>query len=285
MKMTKVIWLVMLVLLAVSCSRVPAGHVGVKVYLLGGDKGVESEELRVGRYWIGMNEELYLFPTFQQNYVWTKDDREGSENNEQLVFQTQEGLEVTGDIGISYHIDPTKVNTIFQKYRKGVEEITDIYLRNHVRDALNTHASTMSVDYIYGKGKTDLIQKVQDTVKDSNKDLGIIVDKVYLIGSFRLPKKVVESINAKIEATQKALQRENEIQAESAEANKRREKAKGEADAILTVARAQAKANNILAKSLTRALVEYKKIEKWNGVVSKYTSGKGGGMLLSIKDE
>ena len=118
-----------------GCSKVPAGNVGVKVYLLGGEKGVDSEVLRVGRYWIGINEDLFLFPTFTQNYVWTKDATEGSPTDESITFQTQEGLGVNADIGISYHIDTDKVSLIFQKYRKGVDEITDIYLRNMVRDA------------------------------------------------------------------------------------------------------------------------------------------------------
>lgn len=68
MKRFKLIMLVGLAMASlVSCSKVPSGHVGVKVYLLGGSKGVESEQLGVGRYWIGWNEELYLFPTFTQN--------------------------------------------------------------------------------------------------------------------------------------------------------------------------------------------------------------------------
>ena len=32
-----------------SCSKVPAGHVGVKVYLYGSNKGVDNEVLGVGR--------------------------------------------------------------------------------------------------------------------------------------------------------------------------------------------------------------------------------------------
>ncbi|TON81215.1 transposase, partial [Vibrio parahaemolyticus] len=54
-----------------GCSKITAGHVGIKVNLLGGDKGVQAEEVGVGRYWVGVNEELYSFPTFSQNYVWT----------------------------------------------------------------------------------------------------------------------------------------------------------------------------------------------------------------------
>ena len=61
-----------------GCSKVPAGNVGIKVFLLGGAKGVDSQELGPGRYWIGWNEDLFLFPTWTQSYVWTKDPAEGS---------------------------------------------------------------------------------------------------------------------------------------------------------------------------------------------------------------
>ena len=54
--MKRIILYILLIVMAVSysgCTKVPAGNVGIKVYLLGGAKGVESEVLGVGRYWIG----------------------------------------------------------------------------------------------------------------------------------------------------------------------------------------------------------------------------------------
>ena len=122
-KMKSKIVLFMLIVLATACSKVPAGYVGVKVNLYGTSKGVQAEELAVGRYWIGMNEELYTFPTFTQNYVWTRSTTEGSPNDESISFQTNEGVVVNTDVGISYHINSKKVTDIFQKYRKGIDEI------------------------------------------------------------------------------------------------------------------------------------------------------------------
>lgn len=270
--------------LAVSCSKVPAGHVGIKVYLLGGDKGVDSEELGVGRYWIGINEELYLFPTFQQNYVWTKDRQEGSIGDESFTFQTKEGLSVGADIGISYHLDPIKVNTIFQKYRRGVDEITDTFLRNNVRDALNSVASNLPITSVYGAGKTALIQEVEETVKNEVGSIGIVVDKIYLIGSLRLPDTVVSALNRKIEATQRAQQRENELREAEAEAKKKVAEANGMARAKLAIAKAdaeakllqadaEAKANHTISKSLTKPLIEYQRIKTWDGKLPAVTGG------------
>lgn len=266
-----------------ACSKVPAGNVGVKVYLLGGDKGVDTEELGVGRYWIGINEELYLFPTFTQNYVWTKDEAEGSRNDESITFQTVEGLTVGADVGISYHINPKLVSTVFQKYRKGVDEITDIFLRNMVRDAFVEIASVQRVESVYGAGKKDLITAVEAHVKEQTAPIGIEVERIYLIGSLRLPGSVITAIDEKIKATQKALQRRNEVEQTKAEADKVRAAAAGEADAILAVATAQAKANDLLTRSLSKRVLTFEAVKKWDGVMPKFmTGGEGGGIAPMV---
>lgn len=256
-----------LVLGLAACSKVPAGHVGVKVYLLGGAKGVDSEEKGVGRYWIGWNEDLFLFPTFTQNHTWTGADK--------LSFQTVEGLEVTADIGISYRVDPTKVTTVFQKYRKGIEEITDVFLRNMIRDALVKRASTLGIESVYGSGKATLIENVQDDVAAQTASIGIIIEKIYWVGTLGLPDNVVGSINAKIQATQMAEQRRNEVAQARAEAEKVVAQAEGEAKANLTIAQAQAEAIEVkgLALRANPEIIEFEKISRWNGTLPQVTGG------------
>lgn len=254
-----------------ACSTVPAGHVGIKVYLLGGSKGVDTEELGIGRYWIGINEELYLFPTFQQNYTWTKDVTEGSENDESLTFQTIEGLSVNADFGISYHVDPTKVTVLFQKYRRGLDEITDTFLRNMVRDALNKCASRLPVESVYGAGKQTLIDSVQSDVANQVANQGILIDKIYLVNDFRLPSTVVAALNAKIEATQKAQQRENEVKQAEAEAAIAKAKAEGE--------RVR---QELEAKTLTPILLQKMWIERWNGNLPAVLASDKSGMILQL---
>ena len=254
-----------------ACSYVPAGNVGIKVNLLGGDKGVDSEVLGVGRYWIGWNEDLYVFPTFMQNYVWTAGADEGSPNDESISFQTADGMTANADIGISYSIDPDKVSIIFQTYRRGVEEITDTFLRNMVRDALVKQSSNKPIEYVYGAGKSELLASVQKDVADQVAPLGINIGKIYWIGEIRLPPTVIDSINAKNAATQMAQQRQNEVAQAKAEADKKIEDARGEAESILRVAEAQAKANKLLAESLTTEFVQYQAITKWDGQLPKMT--------------
>lgn len=240
-----------------ACNRVPAGYRGVIVNLYGSDKGISEQSVGVGRYYLGWNKELYLFPTFLQNYSWTKEQA--------ITMQTSEGLSISTSAGITYRIEPDNVVRVFQKYRLGIEEITNTFLHNQVRDAMNEVASTMTVEQIYGTKKEAFITKVNSIVKAEASANGIEVDKIYLVGSFQLPDNVVSSINSKIQATQNAMRVENEVATSRAEAQKTIVEAKARAEQILINAESQAKANKILAESLTPEFVQYQSILKWDG--------------------
>lgn len=250
-----------------GCSQVPAGYRGVMVNLYGSDKGVADQSVGVGRYYTGWNSELYLFPTFLQNYSW--------KGEQAITMQTSEGLSIRTDAGITYSIRPDNVVKVFQKYRLGIDEITNTFLHNMVRDAMNEVASTMTVEQIYGGKKEEFIRRVNDIVKEEAGVNGIDVDKIYLVGSFELPATVIQSINAKIQATQNAMKVENEVATARAEAQKTIVEAEAKGKQILINAESQAKANKILADSLTTEFVQYQAILRWNGELPKMTGTSG----------
>ena len=255
--------------IAIIQVKIEQGYVGIRVNLLGSSKGVEVEELTVGRYFPLWNEEIFRFPTFTQNYVWTADSREGSPNDESISFQTREGLSVNADVGISYSIKPDMVDVIFQKYRKGIDEITDIFLRNMVRDAFVHKAGYLPIESVYGEGKGALVDQVKQQIRADLEGIGIIIENIYLVGDMRLPPAVVEAINEKISATQRAQMRENEVREAEAAAKKVIATADGTAQSILLTAKAQAEANKIIAASLTQELVQYTLASRWDGILPK----------------
>ncbi len=258
-------------LMATACTRVPPGEVGVKVYLNGGSKGVDQEVLGAGRYWIGFNEDLYLFPIFQQNYVWTKDSAEGSPTDESITFQTSDGMSMGADIGITYNIPPENVGKVFQKYRKGVNELTDVVLRNMVRDAFVKYASAYTAEEAYSTKKSALLDSVKTRViANAGKD-GVVVNDIYYIGSMTLPKQILDALNNKIKAIQDAQRIENEVRSAKAEAEKTVAIAEGKALAM----EAEARGNRALAASITPTLIELKRIEKWNGQLPQVQGGSG----------
>lgn len=237
---------------------IPPGYVGVIVNLFGEEKGVSSKELSVGMHWIAPWKRLYKFPTFEQNFTW-----EGAKHA--FDFQTSEGMACTAEIGITYHLRIGDIHTIFQKYRRGMGEITDVFIRNYVRDAINKAASKIRIEDLYGQDKDMFFDNVQSMVRNDLHTIGIEVSRIYLIGRFHFPPNVIAALNSKIEAVQRAQQRENELRESEAQAKKVIAAAQGEAEAHLLKARAEAIANKVVASSLTKELVEYTALQKWNG--------------------
>jgi regulator of protease activity HflC (stomatin/prohibitin superfamily) len=280
-------------LLLTACNTVPAGHVGIKVYLLGGEKGVDTEVLGTGRYWIGMNEELFLFPTYEQNPKYTTGD---NDSGAPISLQTKEGLAVEADVSVTYVIERANAAKVFQRYRQGIDEINKGPLRNILRDAFNEVTSTLPVESVYGEGKVAMVDSVQKLVTERASIAGITVTQVSLLGAIRLPPPVVAALNSKIEATQRAQQRENELREAEAQARKaqaeargladaQREKAKGDAEATWVKAEAQARANRTLAQSITASLIEYEKARKWNGTLPQVTGNTTPMLQLSTAKE
>lgn len=256
-----------LLMLSTACSYsyVRPGNVGVLVNLRGSDKGVNHQIVGVGKYYIGANKELYQFPTYLQNYNYTKSANEGKPVDESFTFQDKQGMSINSDAGISYQFMSDKIDFIFQKFNKGPEEITNVFLRSVIRDSFNRAASTRSIEELYGPGKSTFINEVQADVQKQALAYGIKVDRLLLINELRLPKEISDAINAKNMADQKSQQAVNELKITQAEVAKTVAKAEGDARATIVKANADATAYKVVNSSLTPMLIEKMRIEKWRG--------------------
>ncbi|HWY12164.1 MAG TPA: SPFH domain-containing protein [Bacteroidia bacterium] len=291
--------------LLASCKVVPAGYKGVRVYLLGRKHGPDTKVLDMGRYRVGPNKKIYLFPTFQQNFTWGHDNGYPSATpHDPFLFQSKEGINVSVDLGISFHIVPDSVKAVFMKWRKDINYIANVYFDNSIHDALIHVASNMAIEDIYGPKKQTLVNKVDSILEREVNPYGIIVDRIFITDDFKLPAVIVNAINSKMEATQIAQQRENELREVEAEANKKVATAKGEsesklvrekmqneinilqanaqakiivtqaksqAESIVIQAKSQSDANKMIQTSLNDKLVELKRVEKWDGHLPTYT--------------
>lgn len=246
-------------------TLISPGYVGVLVNQFGSSKGVEDKELHVGAHWIAPWKSVYRFPVFEQNHIW--------EGNECFSFQTGDGMAVSADVGITFHLNPTHVPKIFQKYRRGMDEITHIFMRNYIRDAMNKAASKVVIEDLYGAGKEQFFDEVQEHVHNELSQIGIEVSRIYLIGRFEFPSNVIHALNSKIEANQRAQQRENELREAEAQARKEIARAKGEAECQILEAKACADANKLLSESLTDELIIWEALRVWDGVLPQVVGG------------
>ncbi len=261
-----------------TLMRIDAAHVGIRVNLAGNSRGVQDIPIVSG--WVFFNpltEQVISFPTSVQNIVWTKSPTEGPSTDESITFSSEEGVNVNADLGLSFHIDPSKAPHLYLRFRQvDLLLLANGYVRNSVREAFNDEASRMKVQEIYGAGKGRLVANVAKALGNVLGKDGFLIDQLTINGALRLPENVATAINRAMEATQQAIQAENRVRQVKAEADQAvaeahggaeaaRQRAQGEADAVLIRARADARANEIIRLSTTGTVLQYRAIERWNG--------------------
>lgn len=277
MKKTRILLVVggiaamLLLLIVVTCyERVDAGHAGIRVNLYGSDKGVDDVTEVTGAVWYNpITTEIYEFPLFVQNVVFTRDYAEGSPENEEIRVTTNDGLVVSMDVSINYRIGSDRAVDIFKKYRKPLSEISRTILRNYLRDAYNRSANFYTAEEIYTR-KNEFISRADSLFQADLGGEGFVVEKVVMLNELRLPEKIKLAIDRKIEAKQIAEQKKNELEQSKADALKKIEAARGEAEAMRIQADAERYAFEQKRAALNRLLVQQQLIDKWDGKLPQY---------------
>jgi len=268
-----------LAILIAGCTNVPPGYVGIRVNYWGSQKGVEDFPGTTGiQLYNPLSTSIFEFPTFVRTAIWTRSLHEGRKVNEEISYNSAEGLAFTADISLSYRLLPEKVPHFYVTFRSDhIDDFTHGFLRNVARDAFNEVASQYNADELYGTKKEKVLVEAKERINAKVGPIGVVIEQFGYIGAPRPPDNVVDAINGKIKATQDAIRTENEVRAAKAEAQKSIAKANGEAQA-----------NQILTASLSPMLIQWRQlnltqeaIQKWDGK-RPMVEGGASGLLLNI---
>src|SRR6202795_2981093 len=179
--------LIILFSLLVRVTRIEAGHVGVEINLAGSQRGASEIPVRTG--WVvysPLSTQIIEFPTYVQTVKWTKDVNEGHPVNEEMGFNSKEGMEIFVDVSLSYAIDPLHVPDFYVKYRvSDLDLFTHGILRDIVRNSLNEVASTYNVEDIYGDHKAEFLKRVETLIEEKVAPVGVGVQQFGFIGAPR----------------------------------------------------------------------------------------------------
>lgn len=259
---------------ACGTTRIPPGYAGIVVNQSGTDRGVDSYPATTGRVWYNpFNTSVYEYPTFTQTVVWTKNAQEGNPINEEITFTNKDKMLIAVDVNLSYQLNISKVPAFYVKFRSDdLSTFTNGYMHNVARDAFNTEGGKYSIDQIMGDNAS-FIADVRKTLQEQLSPLGVELGQFGVIGAPRPPPSVIEQITASVHATQLTQQKVNELQQVEADAKKVVAQAGGAADARLRQADAEAEANKRIAASISPTLVEYLRVQKWDGALPQVTGG------------
>jgi hypothetical protein len=94
--------ILILLLFLLRVTRIEAGHVGVEINLAGQQRGASEIPIRTG--WVvysPLTTQIIEFPTYVQTVKWTRDTNEGHPINEEMGFNSKEGMEIFVDVSLS----------------------------------------------------------------------------------------------------------------------------------------------------------------------------------------
>ncbi len=261
--------IVVLVLLPTTVSYIHPGHVGIVINRVGG--GVEKTPLGPGLHprnplTTGIEE----YPTYMQTLVLAKAPTEGSNLNDEINVNSVEGQPISLDVAMSFELDPSKVPDLYSTFRTDIEMIQHGYVKQTMRQALQEVVGGEAIADILGPKKAEVVNRTQSLLQQRLQPYGFVV-KQFTINEIRAPQTVIDAINTKNVMQQAALTSQNELQKKQFQATGDSIQASGHAKAILGEAEAQAKANRLLAESITPTLVQYEMAKRWNGQMPQVT--------------
>jgi prohibitin 1 len=225
-----ILGLVVIVLLFNSVTRVATGHVGV-LTLFG---KVTGESLGEGIHLINP------LKTNNEMSIQTQTIKESAN------VPSSEGLMMSLDTSLIYHLDPRRAAEVFQLINADYEEkVVEPTLRSAIREATASH----SANALY-TGEREMVGKqiFEQLTTELNKR-GLIVENV-LLRDIQLPATLKAAIEAKQQAEQESLAMSFRLQKETQEAQRKRIEAAGVRDF-----------QQIVAQGITPSLLEWKGIE------------------------
>ncbi len=254
-----------------SITYISPGHIGIVIHRAGG--GVDSMPLGPGFHTRNpLFTQIVEYPTYMQTLVLTKSSTEGSLNNDEINVNSTEGQPLSLDVSMSFELEPRKVPALYSTFRTDVETIQHTYVKQAIRQALQEVVGNEAIADVIGPKKAETTGRTRELLEKRLAGYGIIV-RQFTINELRAPSGVIEAINQKNVMQQQSLTAQNELQKNTFQAQGDSIKAAGRAKAILAEAMAQAKANELLSRSITSTLVQYEAAKKWDGKMPMVSGG------------
>jgi regulator of protease activity HflC (stomatin/prohibitin superfamily) len=214
------------------------------------------------------------YPTALRTYTMVMREGEGSASGDDSIdLPTREGQHIRQDISVTYNTSEDRAADVFRSFQgRPVEYIEATFIRRTIITVAQNAAGQMSLTEIISSKRGELQAAITEQLAVEFKKMGFGLDKVNL-GASHLPPAIEAQMQQKMAAQQQAQQAEYELQKQETLAKAAVALATGEAQSTLVRAKAQAEANRLLQQTLSPTLVNYRAIDKWNGVLPQVTSG------------
>ena len=163
-----------------------------------------------------------------------------------LNLPSKEGLNVSAEISILYHVKQNKVIDIINEV--GINYERTLILSTFRSASADVCAKFYAKDMHSGK-RSEIESEIKNQMMEVLEGRGFVIEAI-LLKSIRLPVGLYSAIEGKLEAEQQAQQMEFVLQRETKEAQRKRIEAEGIRDA-----------QNIIKEGITDANIEWRSLE------------------------
>lgn len=163
-----------------------------------------------------------------------------------LNLPSKEGLNVSAEISILYHVKQNKVIDIINEV--GINYERTLILSTFRSASADVCAKFYAKDMHSGK-RSEIELEIKNQMMEVLEGRGFVIEAI-LLKSIRLPVGLYSAIEGKLEAEQQAQQMEFVLQRETKEAQRKRIEAEGIRDA-----------QNIIKEGITDANIEWRSLE------------------------
>lgn len=198
---------VALSLLLACVVTVPAGSIGVDDIF-----GVVSDQTR--------SPGISLKNPFTSVHIFSVKTLEVLESS---AVPSKEGLIVSLDVSILYHMQSNMANQI---YKTIGDDYLNVFIVPQLRSYIREITSRYDAKALYTTGRDNVTVEIFNALEPKLMERGIVLEKV-LLRDLRLPSTVTDAIEQKLKAEQEALQMQFVLQKEGFEAERKIIEAKG----------------------------------------------------------
>lgn len=244
---------------ALCAERIPTGYDGV-VYNMSG--GVQDEILGPGWHIVAPTKKVKKFTIGNEQLLLTKDEREGSEEDDSFKVSTADDASIAISFQMSYRFKEDVLVDTYKRF-KGMDG-EDIVSRR-VKTVLKSKVSEITTDHtmmdIYSGNRAQINDEITEYLSESFGDsYGIEVLDASIV-DVHPDKKLKEAIDNRVTALQKKQQAQAEQETVKVEAQTSLIRAKNEAEIKVTEAKAEAEANKVKSESITEELIRMTEAE------------------------
>lgn len=250
-----------------SFEKVDNGYKGLKISLVGSQRGVTNYQYKTG--WVVYNswtEQLKEFPLYQQHIEY---------DDQQVI--TKGGFPATIKPTFNYSLKEQSIGDMFVNLRLDIKEVEQGWLKNAIIGAVNDVANTWEIDSIFEHRQSFEAA----IVTECNKRLTKWFDVSQLRTNITPPEALQDAIIAKTKAIQQAEASEQQALTAIAEGKRKVAVARADSAELIINAAAAAQAIRIKQNQITPMYIEYLKAQAWDGKLPTTIAGNSG-MFLNV---